>query len=390
MVHLDEHLFKSSLNFDNFQETGQKSPEKYSLYVLSVHYQPTIAVKYSIQTAQKNSESKVYLFLQNEEISAKIHLTGKNKDTQYPAQIYYKQNRLAQFEGLIALEGEYLEEKTYPNLNLEPVQGVYSEPKTRTRISFTFLESDEVKFNRIEADLPSKYHFEGAFDEESNCFQAQILDKNSTEIYKGAIDTGILQKSTKYAITWPAGKSVNPFINIRLIFVEKMFKKSKKGSLYYFKGHSQTFDLQGNIEKGVFKKGKYMGSLVTGQVIDMENSQLWEYVDASLENPTNSKKNSKNQKSWLTSVTINKQFFKGKYYDISDHLYPQSINYSKQNHPSFRKNSKGSKGSKNCNLPKSIILLTNPICRFGCYTLGIPKVCAFKNELGSHPDESIS
>jgi hypothetical protein len=73
----------------------------------------------------------------------------------------------------------------------------------------------------------------------------------------------------------------------------------------------------------------------------------------------------------LESVTINKKFFKGKYYEIKDSIHnPFKLDI---NYPAV----------------KSVEYLERPICRYGCFTLGIPKICAIKNELGNQVEEEI-
>jgi hypothetical protein len=218
----------------NAQQVGVQYSdfEKYSFYVISVHYMPTLAVKF-----YSKSSKSVELLLSNSEILAKINLSKKNRDAQYPTIVVYKRDRMAKYEGLLALEGEYLEEEQYPNLNLEPIEGKYSDPLANMEIEFSFLRSEEVEFTKVEADLPSKYHIKCSLLEDG-ILDSTILDKTGKEIFRGPIDQGYLQKTTKYAITWPGTKSFNPFNDIRLTYAEQMFKKSKKGSIYFFKGHS--------------------------------------------------------------------------------------------------------------------------------------------------------
>lgn len=192
---------------------------------------------------------------------------------------------------------------------------------------------------------------------ELNC---QLFDKSGKEIYNGPIDSYNLQKSTKYAITMSRGENLNIFRNLKLTFIENLQKKQKKGNLYNFKGHSQNFDPRGVIEKGIFKKGKYEGSLQAGQVIDLSSGLLREYTDET--QPNKSSSAGKSIGSNLESVTVNKKFFKGKFFNLVD---PQP-----------------SESKVQIDELASIQELSLPFCRYGCYTLGIPKFCAFKNEMG--------
>ena len=84
------------------------------------------------------------------------------------------------------------------------------------------------------------------------------------------------------------GENLNIFRNLKLTFIENLQKKQKKGNLYNFKGHSQNFDPRGVIEKGIFKKGKYEGSLQAGQVIDLSSGLLREYTDETQPNKSSS------------------------------------------------------------------------------------------------------